>query len=104
MWFGQELLKLQICLALASSDLFPKGRSLHGTGKKKNQNKTQNQAALLIYEKQFSLRARAEYFYTETRLNCFFRKLSKETQLRLLRKQEGLGCILANSFGQLQIQ
>lgn len=66
--------------------------------------KKTNQAALGIYEKQFSLRARVEYFYTETRLNCFFRKLSKETQLRLLKEQEGLGCILVNSFGQLQIQ
>lgn len=99
MWFRQELLKLQKCLALASPNFFPKGRSLHGRAKKRS-----NLAALEMYETQFSLRARAEYFYTKTRLNCFFRKLSKETQLRLLKEQEGLGYILVNSSGQLRIQ
>ena len=33
MWFRQELLKLQICLALASPRFFPKGRLLHGRAK-----------------------------------------------------------------------
>lgn len=99
MWFRQELLKLQICLALASLIFFPKGRSLHRRTKK-----PPNQAALGIHKKHFSLRAKIEYFYSQTRLNCFFRKLSQATQLRLLKEQEGLGCILVTSLGQLQIQ
>lgn len=74
------------------SIFFPKGRSLHRRTKKR---KT-NQAALGIHEKHFSLRAETEYFYTKTRLNCFFRKLSKATKLRLLKEKEGLGMHLVN--------
>lgn len=37
MWFRQELLKLQICLALGSPNFFPKGRLLHGRAKKTKQ-------------------------------------------------------------------
>lgn len=53
MWFRQKLLKLQICLALASPSFFPKGRSLHGRAKNTKQ-------PWEYIKKQFLLRATLE--------------------------------------------
>lgn len=101
MWLSQELLKLQICPALASFNFFPKGRSLHRRTKK---HPTKQPWAYM-----------KTTFHSEIELNvfvlkpeCFYTKLLLQEIIKgnitEVAEQEGLGCILGTRFGQLQIQ